>query len=133
MAKVLTTTCKAHIRDDKTKSDLPVNQHTGDHWSVKGTVANEDDNSIMVKFFPAESKLNEIKGSFLESELSKFALDAYIMSAKKENDGTVNYNSYNGFYDIGVVRCLFKDFQDGRDPSGKYEFMGLESLKLPDM
>ena len=132
MKTAATTTCKAHVRDDKTKSDLPVNQHTGDHWAVKGTVANEDDNSIMVRFFPAESKLDEIKDSFLESELSKFALDAYIMSAKKENDGTVNMGYY-GFYDIGVVRCLFKDFQDGRDPSGKYAFMGLKSLKLPDM
>ena len=133
MEKGATTTCKAHIRDDKTKDDLPVNQHTGDHWSAKGTFANEDDNSIMVKFFPAESKLNEIKDSFLESELSKFALDAYIMSAKKQNDGKVNGFTYYGFYDIGVVRCLFKDFQDGRYPSGKYQFMGLKSLILPDM
>ena len=83
----------------------------------------------MIEFYPTQSMLNEIKGTSLESELKRYALDAYIMSAKKDENGKV-FRGYYGFYDIGVVRCIF---EDEHYPDGKYHFMGLESLIFPDM
>ena len=73
--------------------------------------------------------LHEIKGTSLESELKRYALDAYIMSAKKDENGKV-FRGYYGFYNICVVRCIF---EDEHYPDGKYNFMGLESLIFPYM
>ena len=53
--------------------------------------------------------------------VERIAIDAYVMSAKVINGEVVK--KYDGFYDIGMVRCRVLTFQ--------YDNLGLKSLELP--
>ena len=106
----VTTKCKPHKKDPSKKNpsrkdpnywpirnsnDIPVNQHTGPHWSISGTKENAADNSIVINFYPDQAKRREIEGTSLESELRQYAIDAYIMSVAVE-DGNV-FRTFNHF------------------------------------
>ena len=116
---VITTRCKHNGHDIEKSSDDPVNQHTGRHWYLEGSKKNKDDNSIVVNFYPAKSRMKKNKG---EEDWMKYAEDAYIITGKVENGKILK--KYHGFYDIAIVRFRFKD--------GVYESMGLRPLVLPD-
>jgi hypothetical protein len=91
--------------------DVPVNQHTGPHWKLNKQDARESDNSISVKMGRKD----------LRKAVERIAIDAYVMSAKVIKGEVVK--KYDGFYDIGVIRCRVLKFQ--------YDNLGLKNLELP--
>ena len=91
--------------------DVPVNQHTGPHWTEELQEPPRDsDNSITVKIAAIG--------------VGHLAKDAYIMSAKVKNGKVVNRHEH-GVYDIGVIRCIVS--------KNEYSGLGLKTLELPSV
>ena len=98
--------------DDKALMEVPVNQHTGQHWTQTKQPPREEDNSISIKM-----------GSKSEEKAKGYnALDAYIMTSKIVN-GKLAFKE-DGVYDIGVVRLRMRHDQ--------YVSLGIINLELPN-
>ena len=112
-----TTHCKRsewiqNPMDDKALMEVPVNQHTGQHWTQTKQPPREEDNSISIKM-----------GSKSEEKAKGYnALDAYIMTSKIVN-GKLAFKE-DGVYDIGVVRLRMRHDQ--------YVSLGIINLELPN-
>ena len=114
-----TAQCKPHNQihdpnDAKKMIDVPVNQHTGQHWTLDSDQARETDNSITV----------QVQRKVATELMDYLAMDAYIMSTKMK-DGKVVSGQHYGVYDIGVIRCIVSNKE--------YSELGLKNLELPNV